>query len=110
MVVMLFLAAGAVADAQINLKGLKEKAQNAAKSAVGKAVGNTGSTATKPSAGDLVGKVASKVPAGKGKTYYVSVSTGSARADGLSASTPLKDLQKAIDLAQDNDEILVCRG
>ena len=112
--VLLIFAAATVADAQINLKGLKEKAQNAAKSAVGKAVGNTGnstgSTATKPSAGDLVGKVASKVPAGKGKTYYVSVSTGSARADGLSASTPLKDLQKAIDLAQDNDEILVAEG
>ncbi len=59
--VLLIFAAATVADAQINLKGLKEKAQNAAKSAVGKAVGNTGSTATKPSAGDLVGKVASKV-------------------------------------------------
>ena len=46
----------------------------------------------------------------KGKTYYVSVSTGSARADGLSAATPLKDLQKAIDLAEDNDEILVAEG
>ena len=115
MVVMLFLAAGAVADAQINLKGLKEKAQNAAKSAVQKTTGNSGNAAsssksTGSAVSNALGKVASAVPAGKGKTYYVSVSTGSARADGLSASTPMKDLQKAIDAAEDNDIILVAEG
>ena len=34
------------------------------------------------------------------KTYYVSPN-GTARADGLSKNTPLKDLQKAIDIAED---------
>ena len=113
MVVMLFLAAGAVADAQINLKGLKEKAQNAAKKVVGGNTSNTGATnsnSTGSAVSNALGKVASAVPAGKGKTYYVSVSTGSARADGLSASTPMKDLQKAIDAAEDNDIILVAEG
>ena len=46
----------------------------------------------------------------EGKTLYVSVSTGSARADGLSPATPLKDLQKAIDKAEENDQILVAEG
>lgn len=45
-----------------------------------------------------------------GKTYYVSVSTGSARADGLTPQTPMKDLQKAINAAEDNDQILVAEG
>ncbi|MBO4571736.1 MAG: right-handed parallel beta-helix repeat-containing protein [Bacteroidales bacterium] len=114
MVVMLFLAAGAVADAQINLKGLKEKAQNAAKKAVGTATGNSGTTTSSSSSGSALSgamnKVSSSVPAGKGKTYYVSATTGSARADGLSATTPMKDLQKAIDAAEDNDVIYVAEG
>ena len=33
------------------------------------------------------------------KTYYISPN-GTARADGLSKNTPLKDLQKAIDIAE----------
>ena len=51
-------------------------------------------------------------PAGATSTtiYYVSVSTGSARADGLSASTAMKDLQKAIDAATDGDQIYVAEG
>ena len=35
-----------------------------------------------------------------GKTYYVS-SKVPVRADGLSKTTPVKDLQKAIDMAED---------
>ena len=46
----------------------------------------------------------------EGKTIYVSATTGSARADGLSPEKPLKDLQKAIDLAEENDQILVAEG
>ena len=46
----------------------------------------------------------------EGKTIYVSATTGSARADGLSPDKPLKDLQKAIDLAEENDQILVAEG
>ena len=46
----------------------------------------------------------------KGKTLYVSVSTGSARADGLTPATAMKDLQKAIGAAEENDQILVAEG
>ncbi|MFJ1425045.1 right-handed parallel beta-helix repeat-containing protein [Capnocytophaga canimorsus] len=45
-----------------------------------------------------------------GKTYYVSATKGSVRADGLSKDKPLKDLQKAIDLAEEGDVILVAEG
>ena len=53
---------------------------------------------------------ATSTSAAKGKTYYVSASTGSARADGLSPTSALKDLQKAISVASDNDVILVAEG
>ncbi|MBQ6821904.1 MAG: right-handed parallel beta-helix repeat-containing protein [Bacteroidales bacterium] len=46
----------------------------------------------------------------EGKSIYVSATPGSARADGLSPDKPLKDLQKAIDLAEENDQILVAEG
>lgn len=42
-------------------------------------------------------------------TYYVST-TGTARANGLSAQTPMKDLQKAIDTAEDGSTILIAEG
>lgn len=48
--------------------------------------------------------------AAEGKTFYVSATTGSARADGLSPTTAMKDLQKAIDAAQDDDVIYVAEG
>lgn len=50
------------------------------------------------------------VNAAQGKTFYVSATTGSARADGLSPTTAMKDLQKAIDAAQDDDVIYVAEG
>ena len=110
--VLLMLSAGTAAHAQLNLKGLKEKAQKAVEKAVS---GNTssssaGSSSSSSAVSGALDKVASSIPAGKGKTYYVSATTGSARADGLSPSTALKDLQKAIDLAEDNDEIRVAEG
>ena len=83
-------------QAQNLLKGLKDKAEKAIKG------NDSGSAAT--------GAAYNKAPAAKGKTYYVSVSTGSARADGLTPSTAMKDLQKAIDAAEDNDQILVAEG
>ena len=97
-VVMLMLAAGTVANAQLNLKSLKDAAK--------KAVNNNSSTA----ASSTVNKAASSTPAAKGKTYYVSATTGSARADGLTATSAMKDLQKAINAAEDNDVILVAEG
>ena len=95
--VMLLLATSFVAKAQLNLKSLTDKA----KAAVGQAVaGNSGSSSS----------VAASTPAAAGKTFYVSASTGSARADGLTPSTAMKDLQKAIDTAEDNDIINVAEG
>ena len=119
--VLLVFAAGTVANAQMNLKSLKQKAQNAAKGAVQNAVsGATGSSSASGSKSAPDGTVSSSPvvsgvlnnakSAAKGKTYYVSVSTGSARADGLSPTSALKDLQKAIDLAEENDEIRVAEG
>ncbi len=104
-------------SAQGFLKGLGNRIANQAKNTVETRVHQATSRAMNKAADKLedaaesvVNKSASSLPAGKGKTYYVSVSTGSARADGLSASTPLRDLQKAIDLAEDNDVILVAEG
>ena len=96
--VMLLLAACTAANAQFNLNNLKNKAQNATKKASGNNAGNNNASNNSSSM------------AAKGKTYYVSATTGSARADGLSATTAVKDLQKAIDLAADNDVILVAEG
>jgi hypothetical protein len=106
--VALFLCQGAFA--QLNLNKLKSAAQNAVNSAVGSAtatpVQNSGSAS--PS-GPLLNKPTA-TPSTKGKTFYVSVSTGSGRADGLSPTSAMKDLQKAIDAAEENDVILVAEG
>ena len=100
------------ADAQLlnNLKNAAQRAvNNAANNAANKAVNNATKSVTEK-AQNAASSSAAAVPAGKGKTFYVSVSTGSARADGLSATTAMKDLQKAIDTAEDNDIILVAEG
>lgn len=57
---------------------------------------------------DKEGKTAAN-PTSAAKTYYVSTN-GKTRADGLSKESPLKDLQKAIDLAEDGSTILVAEG
>ena len=89
------LAASTVCHAQLgNLRNLGNKVKNAASSNSSK--DNNASQ--------------SQAPAPEGKTFYVSVSTGSARADGLTPATAMKDLQKAIDTAQDNDIIRVAEG
>lgn len=97
----LLLAVAVPSQAQISLRGLANKAKNeVSKAASDKAKG----------AADGATSKAANTPAAKGKTFYVSISTGSARADGLTPEKPLKDLQKAIDLAEDNDVILVAEG
>lgn len=53
--------------------------------------------------------VGAAVPRASGPTYYVSRS-GSNKNDGLSPSTALKNIQKAIDLATDGSEIRVAEG
>ena len=110
--IMLLLAACFTANAQLNLKSLKDAAEKAVKSTVDNATGTSSDSKSSKSSptSTLKSAVSSAAPAPKGKTFYVSVSTGSARADGLSASTPMKDLQKAIDTAEDNDVILVAEG
>ncbi|MBO4841785.1 MAG: right-handed parallel beta-helix repeat-containing protein [Bacteroidales bacterium] len=89
------LSCGTQIEAQNLLKGLKQTAQ--------KAVQGNASKDSKDS------KAATAVAAA-GKTFYVSASTGSARADGLTPATAMKDLQKAIDAAEENDIINVAEG
>ena len=104
-----FLIAAVPMSAQGFLKNLAEKAKTEVNKAVNNAVGTTDNNGSNASS-NAVKSVTSAVPAAKGKTYYVSVSTGSARADGLTAATAMKDLQKAIDTAEDNDQIFVAEG
>ena len=90
---VLLTAFPAIASAQLgNLRNLAGKAKSAVE-------GSTKSSADNSAAA---------APAGK--TLYVSASTGSARADGLSPTSAMKDLQKAIDTAEENDVILVAEG
>ncbi len=98
------LSFGGQIQAQSLLNGLKQKAQKAVKESTNKNTPNTNAPANNPGAnkGNNV--------AAAGKTFYVSATTGSARADGLTPTTAMKDLQKAIDTAQDNDIILVAEG
>lgn len=90
---MFLLASATVAHAQFNLKSLANKAKEA-----------IAGDETKPAAAPAAAAAAA------GRTFYVSASTGSARSDGLTPSTAMKDLQKAIDTAQDNDIIQVAEG
>lgn len=45
-----------------------------------------------------------------GQVFYVSMTTGSNRNDGLSKDTPFKNLQKALDVAEAGATILVAEG
>ena len=103
------LMAAAVQPVQAqSLSSLKNKvtgaAQNAARKTVQKGVENAKQNAREKA------EAAKWAPAGDGKTIYVSVTTGSARADGLTPETPMKDLQKAINAAEENDVIYVAEG
>ena len=106
---MLSVLAFQPASAQGVLNSLKNKASGALRNEVRKGVQNAKDEAKETAKEKaLESKYASANNAGK--TYYVSATTGSARADGLSASTAMKDLQKAISVAEDNDIILVAEG
>lgn len=111
----MMLATAGDANAQFG-KNLLNKAKEAATNAVN---GNSGSTSSSSSSSSssstqqnaqTSSSNSARPNSAKGTTYYVSVTIGGARNDGKSPSTPLKDLQKAIDLAQDNDVILVAEG
>jgi len=80
------------------LKKLKDAANNATEK-VNTAVDNAGAASSSAVA----------VPRASGPTYYVSRS-GSNKNDGLSPSTAVKNIQKAIDLASEGSEIRVAEG
>lgn len=63
----------------------------------------------KPSEKETSRETKASTPASTGKTYYVSPN-GKTRADGQTKETALKDLQKAIDLAEEGSTILVAEG
>ena len=110
-VVIALLAGSTPLSAQALLKGLKDAAKKAVEEVAGAGSTSSSSSNSASSAGSsILNKATSALPAAKGKTYYVSVSTGSARADGLSPTTAMKDLQKAIDAAEENDVIFVAEG
>ena len=98
------------ASAQLNsaLRSLGNKVAGAAQTEVNKAARNAADNAKQAQKEKADARAAAQVI--EGKTLYVSVSTGSARADGLSPASALKDLQKAIDKAEENDVILVAEG
>ena len=91
------------------LGSLKNKVSGAIRNEANKGIQKTKENA-KQEAQDRATAAKYSSASNPGKTYYVSASTGSARADGLSAQTPMKDLQKAISVAEDNDIILVAEG
>ena len=97
------------AFAQAGILGsVKNKVTGAVQNEARKGVQNAKENAKQAAQDKAAAKAASQVIVGK--TLYVSVSTGSARADGLSPATPMKDLQKAINAAEENDQILVAEG
>ncbi len=108
--VIVAMVAAQPASAQLGgaLKSLGNKAagavQNAAQKGVKDAVQNAQDAKVEKDA------QAARSRTVVGKIIYVSSTTGSARADGLTPEKPMKDLQKAIDVAEENDLIYVAEG
>ena len=100
--IVLFMFVSATLTAQINLNKLGSQVKKSAEQSVenkndkGVSRGTTTST------------VSSEIPKGT-KTVYVSLANGSNRNDG-SKSSPLKDIQKAVDDAPEGAVILVSEG
>lgn len=97
-------------SANAQLSKLKSAVKGAAKTEVKKAANEAADKAkneSKNNANDNSGKSAKH--SAKGQTYYVSSSTGSNRNDG-SKEAPLKNIQKALDLAESGSTILVAEG
>ena len=108
--VFCMMAASQPSAAQLGgaLRSLGNKAAGAAQNAARKGVQDAVQNAK--DAKEAKEAEAARNAVVNGRTLYVSVSTGSARSDGLTPEKPLKDLQKAIDLAEENDCILVAEG
>lgn len=96
---MLFATACNISQAQF-LKSLGNAINNAAQPKT---------TNTTSSSNNASQSTTAATPAAGGKTYYVSAA-GSGRADGLSATTPKKDLQKVLDLCENGDIVRVAEG
>lgn len=94
---ILLLAGFQPANAQLG--GLLKKATDRAR-------GTTTSSSSKAPSSSAATLLPGK---SKGKTYYVSKNTGNNRNDG-SKGSPFKNLQKAIDVAADGDQILCAEG
>ena len=113
-VMALMLGANIDASAQLN-KIFQKAKEGAAK--IGNALGQGGQNNQQTSSSQSgtttsLGTTAAKsTPApSSGKTYYVNAATGSNRNDGLTIETSIKDLQKAINLAEEGSTILVAEG
>lgn len=105
------LMLGANFDASAQLKGLLQKAIGGAQK-VGNALGqgqNPQNSAT-TSFGSQTPAANQQAAPASGKTYYVNAATGSNRNDGLTKENAIKDLQKAINLAEEGSTILVAEG
>lgn len=107
------LMLGANFDASAQLNKLLQKAKDGA-SRIGNALGqgqNNDASQSKPATPAAKQAEAAKggAPA-SGKTYYVNAETGSNRNDGLTKETAIKDLQKAINIAEEGSTILVAEG
>ncbi len=117
MATALVIAFSFTAESQINLKKIGGKVKNAAEQQVDKktnenSMSNNNESLQNPSStgtssnNQAISKGA--IPKGT-KTLYVSVNNGSNRNDG-SQSSPIKDLQKAIDVAPEGAVICVAEG
>ena len=96
---LMFLTFGTNADAQL-LKNIGNAIKSGSSSTSSQSSSSSQSSAS--SSQSSASKSTSTQKA-SGKIYYVS-NAGSARADGLSASTPKKDLQAVLNLIRDNAE------
>ena len=113
-VMALMLGANIDASAQLN-KIFQKAKEGAAK--IGNALGQGGQNNQQTSSSQSGTTTSLGTPAAKstpapssGKTYYVNAATGSNRNDGLTKETSIKDLQKAINLAEEGSTILVAEG
>jgi len=89
-------------DAQV-LKGLKDAAKNALNKSTNTTTQTTNNNSSNRTSNNSSNAKATNPGKGKGKVYYVSA-TGSSRSDGLSASTPKKDIQAVLNIIKDNHE------
>lgn len=105
LVTAIMISTPSIADAQLhNLGGKIRKAKNDIERAENKI-----DKAQKGENTPAANKVRAVAANTAGKTYYVCAETGSARGDG-SLEKPVRDIQRAIDLAADGDLVKIAQG